>query len=233
MPYPVGPGASGWPGTGPLVGAEPVNAPLPPATPAMSTIGAPGNPPNAISGAPAGTAAGSGAPAGTGAPAGNGSPPGMGAPAGTGAPATGAPAMSAIGAPAGAHAAPAPAAPPAPPAPPAPAAPAAPAAAGAPTSPADPYMHAAPPVFQGAATAAGPSAIAAPQSPMPATTLMLNRSKAVIDVHSLSRRAWPADQHGAVAPGPQFNDRFIFNGPMFNTHHATPDCFRIETFGQV
>jgi hypothetical protein len=183
LPYPAGPGITGSPGTGPPVGAEPVKAPLPPAAPAMSTIGAPGAPPNAISGAPAGTATGSGAPAGIGAPAGNGSPAGMGAPAGIGAPATGAPAMSAIGAPA---AQPEPA-PPAPPAAPAAPAPPAPAAAGAPTSPADPYMHAAPPVFNGAATAAGLSASAAPQSPTPATILMLIRSKAVIDVHSLSR----------------------------------------------
>jgi hypothetical protein len=216
-----GPGGSGWPGSGPVVGAEPMGAPLPPATPAMSAIGAPGRPPNAISGAPAGTATGSGAPAGTGAPAGNGSPAGIGAPTGSGA-ATGAPAMSAIAAPAGAHAAPA--------APTAPTAPAAPAAAGAATSPADPYIHAPPPVFSGAAIAPGLSAIAAPHSPMPATTLMLNRSKVVIDVNSLSR---PGRSTRCSRTGPSFFGQLIFSGPVFNTHYATRDRCQIETFHPI
>jgi hypothetical protein len=48
-------------------------------------------------------------------------------------------------------------------------------------------MHAPPPVFSGAASAPGLKAIAAPHIPTPATTLMLNRPKVVIDVNSLSR----------------------------------------------
>ena len=221
--YCEGPAGTGSPGNGPLVGAAPTGAPLPPATPAMSAMGAPATPPSAISGAPAGTAMGSGAPAGIGAPAGNGSPPGMGAPAGIGAPTGSAapPAMSAIGAPAGTQPAPAP---------PAPAAPAAPAAAGAATPPADPYMHAPPPVFMGAAATAGLSAIAAPQSPTPATTLMLNRS--FIDVNSLSRLGGCQQIHtgAAAAPGRASYGQVICNRPMFNAHHAAPDRFQIETF---
>jgi hypothetical protein len=224
--YCEGPAGTGSPGNGPLVGAAPTGAPLPPATPAMSAMGAPATPPRAISGAPAGTAAGSGAPAGIGAPAGNGSPPGMGAPAGIGAP-TGSgapPAMSAIGAPAATQPAPAP---------PAPAAPAAPAAAGAATPPADPYMHAPPPVFMGAAATAGLSAIAAPQSPTPATTLMLNRS--VIDVNSLSRLGGCQQIHtgAATAPGRASYGQLIFNRPTCNAHYAAPHCFQIETFHPV
>ncbi len=236
----AGPGGSGWPGSGPLVGAAPDGAPLPPATPAMSAIGAPGSPPSAISGAPAGTATGSGAPApagigsppGMGAPAGIGSPPGMGAPPRTGAPAgsgaaTGAPAMSVIGAPAGTQAGPAPAAPAAPPAP------AAPAAAGAPTSPAAPYMHAPPPVFNGEAPASGLSTIAAPHNPTPATTLMPNRS--VIDVNSPyhgqagARRSTPVQPHRDR----DSHGQPIFNRPVSKTHHAAPERFQIETFSLV
>jgi hypothetical protein len=179
-----GPGGSGWPGIGPPVGSDDVGAPFPPATPAMSTIGAPGTPPNAIRGAPAGTATGSGAPApaGTGAPAGNGSPPGIGAPPRTGAPTgSGAPAMSVTAAPAGAHGT----------------------AAGAPTSPVAGYMHAPPPVFSGTASASGLSAIAAPHNPTPATTLILHRTKAVIDVNSLFQPGhYPQINTGAAAPQP-------------------------------
>jgi hypothetical protein len=91
-------------------------------------------------------------------------------------------------------------------------------------------MHAAPPVFSGAATAAWLSAIAAPHSPTPATTLMLNRSKVVIDVNSLSR---PGRSHDAVAPGRASFGQLIFSGPVFNTHYATRDCFQIETFHPV
>lgn len=183
-----GPAGRGSPGVGPLVGAAPVGAPLPPATPAMSAIGAPGTPPNAIRGAPAGTATGSGAPApagtpaGIGAPAGNGSPPGIGAPPRTGAPTgSGAPAMSVTAAPTGAHGAAAAAAP-------------GTATGAAATSPAAPYMHAPPPVFNGVAPASGLSASAAPHNPTPATTLMLNRSVIVVNSLFTARRE-PADQH--------------------------------------
>ena len=194
----------------------------------MSTIGAPGRPPNAISGAPAGTATGSGAPApaGTGAPAGNGSPPGTGAPAGTGAPtgsgaATGSTRHVGDWAPAGAHAAPA-----------------APRRTGCSGScrrsgfACRPCMHAPPPVFNGAAAASGLSAIAAPHSPMPATTLMLNRSKAVIDVNSLSRSGISRTKmqpHARSHSGSLSANSFLIDrcSTCTTPHH---DCCQIVTY---
>ena len=118
----------------------------------------------------------------------------------------------------------------------APAAPTPPAAA--PTSPAAGAdftrrsVHARSPAsFQRRGCRTGLSAIAAPHSPTPATNLMLNRSKPFIDVNSLfhARRSTPVQPHrGRVSC-----DRFIFSGPVFNTHHDTPDRFQIETFCPV
>jgi len=131
----------------------------------------------APSGAPTGTGAPSGAPTGAGAPSGapTGAPTGAGAPRGAGATtgtgpgkAIGIPAMSESGALAELHMAATGDAPPA--------------------SPAVVWTHALPPVISGAAATSALNATATPHNPAAAaTTLMLNRSKTIIDVDSFIR----------------------------------------------
>jgi hypothetical protein len=60
---------------------------------------------------------------------------------------------------------------------------------------------------------------------------MLNRSKDVIDVNSLFHA--PGSARGSTQVGSRFDDQVILSGPAFNTHHAAPDRFQIETFVPV
>ncbi len=126
-----------------------------------------------MSGAPTGTGAPNGAGAPTGGATGTGGASGTGGATGTGpGKANGIPAMSESGAPAELHMA----------------------AMGeaAPTSPAVVWTHAEPPVISGAAATSGLSATATPHNPAAAaTTLMLNRSKTLIDVDSFIRAQTP------------------------------------------
>jgi hypothetical protein len=166
-------------------------------------------------GAPTGTGApsGAGAPNGAGAPTGgatgtggaSGGASGGGAAAGTGpGKAIGMPAMSESGAPAGLHMA---------------------ATGVAPTSPAVVCMHAEPPVISGAAATSGLSATATPHNPAAtATTLMLNRSKTVIDVDSFIR---------AQTPKSRLDDRVNYQQRTSHTRPAAPRRFQMVTFGMV
>lgn len=171
----------GWPDTGAPAGGGPDGDSLP--VPAISVIGAPagigaptgngaptgiGAPNGAPNGAPTGTGAPNGAPTGTGAAGITGTGPGT---------AIGTPAISDRGALAGAHT---PAAAPA----------ASVTTAGAPPAwPADDWTHSyPPPVMNGTAAACGLNAMATLHNPVPATTtVMLNRSKIVIDIDSFIR----------------------------------------------
>jgi hypothetical protein len=125
------------------------------------------------SGAATGTGAAAGATTGTGAPKGTGAANGTGAATGTGpGKAIGIPAMSASGALGGLHA-------------PTTGNPSAAAGDAPPASPAVVWWHPLPPVISGAAATPGLKAMATPHNPAAAaTTLMLNRSKIVIDVDS-------------------------------------------------